>query len=61
MPGDLERIAGADFGALNISGTPTAILIDDNGTVRDFWIGKLPQDQERQVIQAVSDPNSQTD
>lgn len=58
---DLKTIAGVDFGALNISGTPTAILIDENGKVRDFWIGRLPQEQEQQVIQAVSGPNSQTD
>lgn len=58
---NLETIAGLDFGALNISGTSTAILIDNDGKVRDFWIGKLLQDQEQQVIKAVSKPNNQAD
>jgi hypothetical protein len=54
---DLEAIAGVDLGALNISGTPTAILIDGGGKIRDFWVGKLPQDKEQQIIKAVSEPN----
>ena len=58
---DLETVAGVDFGALKLFGTPTAILLDNNGKVRDFWIGKLLQDQEQQVMKAVSEPNSQTD
>lgn len=58
---ELETVAGVDLGALNISGTPTAVLIDGSGKIRDFWLGKLPQDQEQQVLKAVSEPNSQTD
>jgi hypothetical protein len=57
----LDTVAGVDLGALNISGTPTAVMIDDNGKVQDFWIGKLPEAQERQVIKAVSEPSSRTD
>jgi hypothetical protein len=58
---DLETIAGVDFGALNISGTPTAFMVDSSGKVRDFWLGKLPQDKEQQIIKAVRELNSQTD
>src|SRR5437588_1264244 len=35
---DLETIAGVNLDALNISGTPTAVLIDSSGKVRDFWV-----------------------
>ncbi len=58
---DLEIAADVDLGALNISGTPTVVLIDGSGRIRDFWLGKLPQDQEQQVLKAVSEPDSQTD
>lgn len=54
---DLETIAGVNFGALNISGTPTAVLIDGGDRVRDFWVGKLPQDKEQQIIKAVTESN----
>lgn len=53
---DLETVAGVDLEALNISGTPTAVLIDGNGKIRDFWLGKLPQDKEQQIIKAVNAP-----
>ena len=53
---DLETIAGLDFGALNISGTPTAVLIDESGKIRDFWLGKPPQDKEQQIMKAVGEP-----
>lgn len=55
---DLETIASVDFSALNISGTPTLILLDDDGRVLDFWVGKLPQEQEQQVVKAVTGANS---
>lgn len=54
---DLETVAGVDLGTLNIYGTPTAVLIDDSGKVRDFWLGKLPEDREQQIIKAVSESN----
>jgi hypothetical protein len=53
---ELEAIAGVDLGTLNISGTPTAVLIDSGGKVRDFWVGKLPADKEQQIIKSVSGP-----
>lgn len=48
----LETIAGADLKALNVRGTPTMILVDKNGKVLDFWVGKLSEDEKRQVTNA---------
>lgn len=42
----------ADFAALHISGTPTILLVDQSGKLRQYWIGKLPADQEAQVLRA---------
>lgn len=50
---DLESLSSVDFRALNISRTPTAVLIDSDGKVLDFWVGKLPSDVEQQVVRAV--------
>jgi peroxiredoxin len=53
---DLEKVSGVDFSKLNVGGTPTAILIDSGGTVRDFWVGKLPSESEQQIINALGEP-----
>ncbi|HVF55789.1 MAG TPA: hypothetical protein VM934_06540 [Pyrinomonadaceae bacterium] len=52
---NLETITDIDLKALNINGTPSAVLIDSSGKVSDFWIGKLPQDIQQRVIKAASE------
>jgi hypothetical protein len=49
----LETISSADFVPLKIAGTPTIVLVDNGGKIRDFWLGKLSKDEEQQVIRAV--------
>jgi thiol-disulfide isomerase/thioredoxin len=51
---NLETIADVSLATLNISGTPTAILIDNSGRVSDFWIGKQPPEIEQQILKVVS-------
>jgi thioredoxin-related protein len=48
----LPTVAAMDFRSLNVTATPTLILIDSDGRVRDFWIGKLSKEEEHQVIEA---------
>lgn len=50
---DLATISSADFGSLKIAGTPTIVLVDNSGKIRDFWLGKLSKDEEQQVIRAI--------
>lgn len=38
------------LGSLQVSGTPTLILINDKGEIIDYWVGKLPADKETEVI-----------
>ena len=57
-PLDLETLANVDFRSLNIAGTPTIILADSSGRVRDFWIGLLSKDDEEQVLKTIRDRNS---
>ena len=35
------------------TGTPTLVLLDKNGVVLDFWIGKLSPEKEKEVIERV--------
>lgn len=47
---DVDAVAEVNFPNLNIQATPTMILVDNNGNVLDFWIGKLSTDDEQQVL-----------
>lgn len=47
-------VRNADLSELKVSGTPTLILVDSNGVVRDTWTGKLPPSRESQVIAALN-------
>jgi thioredoxin-related protein len=51
---DVPTIAAADFQRLNLAGTPTMILVDSQGKVLDFWVGKLSANGEKEVIEKIS-------
>ncbi len=36
--------------AIGVSGTPTLILVDNAGVVKESWVGKLPPAQEEEVL-----------
>jgi hypothetical protein len=55
---NLNAVAGVDFKALSLVATPAMILVDKNGKVLDFWIGKLSKDAEQQVTKAISPPEA---
>jgi len=38
-----------DFRRYGVYGTPTIILVDTQGKVRDFWIGKLTDQAKRRI------------
>lgn len=42
-----------DEASLNISATPTLILADRAGKVMNMWVGRLPAEREREVLDAV--------
>jgi thioredoxin-related protein len=45
-------VPSVNFAALHLSATPTIILLDNKGGVQDFWIGKLSENTEAEVIKA---------
>lgn len=50
----IDTVAGVDFNALHISGTPTMILVDHNGVVKDFWNGKLSDREADEFLRSLS-------
>ena len=47
---DVRQVA---LDSMGVRGTPTLLLVDEAGTVTDTWEGKLPADQEGQVLAAL--------
>jgi len=45
-----DAVFGADFKALSLSAIPAIILIDNRGTIIDFWLGKPSNSIEEQII-----------
>jgi hypothetical protein len=50
---NVESVPALNYSPLNVTGTPTLILVDATGHVLDFWVGKLSNEEEQQVIEAV--------
>jgi hypothetical protein len=50
----IAAIPSANLKTLKVAGTPTLILVDSGGRVIDFWVGKLSQDTEQQVLKIIS-------
>lgn len=50
---EVTNVRRGSFESLRIPGTPTLMLVDAEGVVRNVWLGKLPVDTEREVLDAV--------
>jgi hypothetical protein len=46
----LNNIRQVDLKKLNATGTPTLLLVNQQGVVTDEWIGKLSTDKETEVL-----------
>lgn len=51
---EVQALAGVRLEGLKVSGTPTLLLVDKNGTVLNMWIGVLSPRQELEVINAIA-------
>jgi hypothetical protein len=72
LPGDIEDsnnyLASLDvhikdvrqslLGQLNVTGTPTLLLVNRKGVVTKSWVGQLPPHKEKEVMSAVSDADN---
>lgn len=46
---DLE-VRQSSLDNLQVAGTPTIILVNDKGEVVNYWVGKLPNSKEEEVV-----------
>ena len=46
----INDVVQASLGSVGVSGTPTLILIDNNGVVTGSWVGKLSEGEAANVI-----------
>ncbi len=47
---EIQEVRQAGKSEIDIKGTPTLILINNKGEVENSWIGKLPSEKEKEVI-----------
>lgn len=49
----VDEIRQAPLSSIQVSGTPTLLLVDSNGVVKEVWIGKLPSNKESEVLSKI--------
>jgi thioredoxin-related protein len=49
----IDQVKQSAFDVLRVQGTPTLILVDQNGKVQQSWAGKLPPEQETEVLNRI--------
>ncbi|HMF56607.1 MAG TPA: hypothetical protein VK619_09705 [Pyrinomonadaceae bacterium] len=49
----VDEVKQASLDSINVRGTPTLMLVNSDGLVIDSWVGKLPADQEAEVLSKV--------
>lgn len=55
----VDEIRQAPLTNLDISGTPTLVLVDQGGVVKHVWQGKLPSEKENDVITTLEQNQTQ--
>jgi len=46
----VDEIRQSPLAEIEVSGTPTLLLVDNHGIVKNVWVGKLPGDKEKEVL-----------
>lgn len=45
-----DEVRQASPGSLGVKGTPTLLLVDNEGVVQGVWVGRLPPEREEEVL-----------
>jgi peroxiredoxin len=51
----IDQVRQSGFDVLGVQGTPTLILVNQNGRVEQSWAGKLPSEAETEVLKRMQD------
>ncbi len=49
----ITQVAQATLDSLGVRGTPTLVIVDKSGTVKQSWVGRLTADRETEVLNRV--------
>jgi hypothetical protein len=49
----VPEVVQSQLSAVDVSGTPTVLLVDNQGRIRKAWVGKLGPEQEQQVMEGL--------
>jgi hypothetical protein len=49
----VDEIRQTSLSSIQVSGTPTLLLIDNTGVVKEVWVGKLPSDKESEALSKI--------
>lgn len=52
----VPHAAGVSLASMNVTGTPTLLLVDATGKVKKEWVGQLSQIEEREVKDSLMKP-----
>lgn len=55
------EIVQAPLSSMTVSGTPTLMLIDDQGVIKDSWVGKLSDGEIEKVLARIAATKGNTD
>lgn len=48
-----DGMVHVDFSSIKVPGTPTLLLVDNNGKVLDVWVGKQDEKGEQDILEAL--------
>lgn len=57
----VNEVKQASLATLGIAGTPTLLLVDDLGVVKDVWSGQQAPEGETNILSAIQDPSTAND
>ena len=53
----IKEVRQAELPSIQVAGTPTLILVDNQGIVTRAWVGKLPAEEEADVLRSLQCDN----
>jgi thioredoxin-related protein len=54
----VDEVKQASLSSINVRGTPTLLLVNGDGVIVNKWVGRLPVDQEAEVLSKVRNGQS---
>src|SRR5262249_2048298 len=55
----IKYVGKVDYDALKVKATPSLILADSRGKIKEYWTGKLSEDREKEVFNSILKLNAQ--